>query len=228
VRQRRAAPTGLRHLPTPPLISELACAVGTGNVLTAPDDMAPFLTDWRKRFTGRADAVAMPATTQQTAAVVLACCRHQAAIVTQGGNTGLCGGATPAPEGRSVVLSTRRMNRVRGIDPENDTITVEAGCTLQAVRDAAEQAGRLFPLSLAAQGSCTIGGNLATNAGGTQVLRYGNTRDLALGLEVVLPSGEVWDGLRGLRKDNSGYDLKQAFIGSEGTLGVITAATLKL
>jgi FAD/FMN-containing dehydrogenase len=213
---------------TSPLISELAEAVGARNVLTATDDTAPFLTDWRKRFTGRAEAVVMPATTRETAAVVLACCRHRAAIVTQGGNTGLCGGATPAPEGRSIVLSTRRMNRVRGIDPDNDTITVEAGCTLQAVRDAAEQAGRLFPLSLAAQGSCTIGGNLATNAGGTQVLRYGNTRDLTLGLEVVLPSGEVWDGLRGLRKDNSGYDLKQAFIGSEGTLGVITAATLKL
>jgi FAD/FMN-containing dehydrogenase len=215
-------------LPTSSLISELAEAVGPRNVLTAPEDIAPFLTDWRKRFTGRADAVAMPATTQETAAVVRACGRHQAAIVTQGGNTGLCGGATPASEGLSVVLSTRRINRVRDIDRDNDTITVEAGCTLQAARDAAEQAGRLFPLSLAAQGTCTIGGNLATNAGGTQVLRYGNTRDLALGLEVVLANGEVWDGLRGLRKDNSGYDLKQAFIGSEGTLGVITAATLKL
>lgn len=210
------------------LIRDLVEAVGGGHVLTAPDGMAPFLTDWRGRFTGRAEAVVMPGTTGETAAVVRACGRHQAAIVTQGGNTGLCGGATPAADGRSIVLSTRRMARVRAVDPENDTITVEAGCTLQSVQDAAERAGRLFPLSLAAQGTCTIGGNLATNAGGTQVLRYGNTRDLALGLEVVLPDGEVWHGLRGLRKDNSGYDLKQAFIGSEGTLGVITAATLKL
>ncbi|TMH74783.1 MAG: FAD-binding oxidoreductase [Betaproteobacteria bacterium] len=210
------------------LIAQLSEAVGPRNVLTVAADVAPFCTDWRKRFTGRADAVVFPATTREAAAVVLACTRHAAAIVTQGGNTGLSGGATPAPDGHSVVLNTRRMNRIRDIDPDNDTITVEAGCTLQAVRDAAQHAGRLFPLSLAAQGSCTIGGNLATNAGGTQVLRYGNTRDLALGLEVVLPSGDVWDGLRALRKDNSGYDVKQVFIGSEGTLGVITAATLKL
>jgi FAD/FMN-containing dehydrogenase len=213
---------------TPSLIAQLVEAVGPRHVLTAAADMAPFLTDWRNRFTGRADAVVLPATTCETAAVVQACSLHATAIVTQGGNTGLCGGATPAPDGRSVVVSTRRMNRILEIDPQNDTITVQAGCTLQAVQDAARDAGRLFPLSLAAQGSCTIGGNLATNAGGTQVLRYGNTRDLALGLEVVLADGRVWDGLRGLRKDNTGYDLKQAFIGSEGTLGVITAATLKL
>jgi len=213
---------------TSPFIAQLTRAVGQRNVLTGPGDMAPFLTDWRRRFTGRAEAVVLPATTSETADVVLACARHGAAIVTQGGNTGLCGGATPAADGHSIVLSTRRMNRVLEVDPENDTITTQAGCTLQAVRDAAQDAGRLFPLSLAAQGSCTIGGNLATNAGGTQVLRYGNTRELALGLEVVLPDGQVWNGLRGLRKDNSGYDLKQLFIGSEGTLGVITAATLKL
>jgi FAD/FMN-containing dehydrogenase len=213
---------------TPPLIAQLIDAVGPTQVLTGAADMAPFLTDWRNRFTGRADAVVLPATTAEAAAAVRACSRHSAAVVTQGGNTGLCGGATPAQEGRSVVLSTRRMNRILEIDPRNDTITVQAGCTLQAVQDAARDAGRLFPLSLAAQGSCTIGGNLATNAGGTQVLRYGNTRDLALGLEVVLADGRVWEGLRGLRKDNTGYDLKQAFIGSEGTLGVITAATLKL
>jgi len=211
-----------------PLIAQLIEAVGPRHVLTEAVDMAPHLTDWRGRFTGLAQAVALPATTEQTAAVVAACARHRAGIVVQGGNTGLSGGATPAPQGLSVVLCTRRMNRIREVDVENDTMTVEAGCTLQAVRDAAEGSGRLFPLSLAAQGSCTIGGNLATNAGGTQVLQFGNARDLALGLEVVLPSGEVWDGLRGLRKDNSGYDLKQVFIGSEGTLGVITAATLKL
>jgi FAD/FMN-containing dehydrogenase len=215
-------------VPTSSLIAQLIEAVGASHVLTDPGDMAPFLTDWRRRFTGRADAIVLPANTLETAAVVLACSRHAAAIVPQGGNTGLSAGATPAPDGRSVVLNTRRMNRIREVDPENDTITVEAGCTLQAVRDAAQDAGRLFPLSLAAQGSCTIGGNLATNAGGTQVLRYGNTRELALGLEVVLADGAVWDGLRELRKDNSGYDLKQAFIGSEGTLGVITAATLRL
>ncbi|SPU51498.1 oxidoreductase [Bordetella trematum] len=145
-----------------------------------------------------------------------------------GGNTGLCGGATPDDSGRAVIVSTARLNRVRAIDTDNDTITVEAGCILQAVQDAAEQAGRLFPLSLAAEGSCTIGGNLATNAGGTQVLRYGNARDLALGLEVVTAEGEIWHGLRGLRKDNTGYDLRDLYIGSEGTLGIITAATLKL
>jgi FAD/FMN-containing dehydrogenase len=213
---------------TPPLIAQLIEVVGPSHVLTGAADMAPYLTDWRNRFTGRASAVVLPATTREAAAAVLACSRHGAAIVPQGGNTGLCGGATPAPDGTSVVLSTRRMNRILEVDTRNDTITVQAGCTLQAVQDAARVAGRLFPLSLAAQGSCTIGGNLATNAGGTQVLRYGNTRELTLGLEVVLADGRVWDGLRGLRKDNSGYDLKQAFIGSEGTLGVITAATLKL
>jgi FAD/FMN-containing dehydrogenase len=213
---------------TSSFLEQLTAATGPRNVLTEPGDVAPFLTDWRRRFTGRADAVVLPATTRETADVVLACARHGAAIVTQGGNTGLCGGATPTADGHSIVLSTRRMNRILEVDPENDTITTQAGCTLQAVRDAAQDAGRLFPLSLAAQGSCTIGGNLATNAGGTQVLRYGNTRELALGLEVVLPDGQVWNGLRGLRKDNSGYDLKQVFIGSEGTLGVITAATLKL
>jgi FAD/FMN-containing dehydrogenase len=213
---------------TSSFIEQLTAAVGPRHVLTEPGDVAPFLTDWRQRFIGRAEAVVLPATTRETADVVVACARHGAAIVTQGGNTGLCGGATPTADGHSIVLSTRRMNRILEVDPENDTITAQAGCTLQAVRDAAQDAGRLFPLSLAAQGSCTIGGNLATNAGGTQVLRYGNTRELALGLEVVLPDGQVWNGLRGLRKDNSGYDLKQLFIGSEGTLGVITAATLKL
>jgi FAD/FMN-containing dehydrogenase len=213
---------------TSSFIAQLTGAVGPRNVLIEPGDMAPFLTDWRRRFTGRADAVVLPVTARETADVVLACARHGAAIVTQGGNTGLSGGATPGLDGHSIVLSTRRMNRILEVDPENDTITAQAGCTLQAVRDAAQEAGRLFPLSLAAQGSCTIGGNVATNAGGTQVLRYGNTRELTLGLEVVLPDGQVWNGLRGLRKDNSGYDLKQLFIGSEGTLGVITAATLKL
>ncbi|HEY7803347.1 MAG TPA: FAD-binding oxidoreductase, partial [Orrella sp.] len=149
-------------------------------------------------------------------------------VVTIGGNTGLCGGATPDNSGNAVMLSTARLNKVRSIDTDNDTMTVEAGCILQNVQEAAREAGRLFPLSLAAEGSCTIGGNLATNAGGTQVLCYGNARDLTLGLEVVTAEGEVWDGLRGLRKDNTGYDLRDLFVGSEGTLGIITAATLKL
>ena len=149
-------------------------------------------------------------------------------MVPQGGNTGLCGGATPDAAGGQIVLKLSRMNRVRAVDPVNNTITVEAGCILANLQQAAAAAGRLFPLSLAAEGSCEIGGNLSTNAGGTAVLRYGNARDLVLGLEVVLPDGQIWDGLRGLRKDNTGYDLKQLFIGAEGTLGVITAAVLKL
>ena len=210
------------------LIEQLRDELGAGHVMTEPVDMAPFLTDWRRRFTGAADAVVFPSTPGEVAAIIRACSRHGVAIVTQGGNTGLSGGATPDPGRRSVLLATRRLNRVRALDLANDTITVEAGCTLQGVRDAAAAADRLFPLSLAAQGSCTIGGNLATNAGGTQVLQFGNTRDLTLGLEVVLADGSIWDGLRGLRKDNSGYDLKHLFVGSEGTLGVITAATLKL
>jgi len=209
-------------------IAELRMLVGQDGCLDQAQDMAPFLTDWRGRFTGRALAVVQPRSTQQTAQVVQWCASRAVPIVPQGGNTGLVGGATPDTSANALVLSTRRLNRVRQVDTANDSITVEAGCLLQQVQEAATAQHRLFPLSLAAQGSCTIGGNLATNAGGTQVLRYGNARELALGLEVVLANGVVWDGLRALRKDNSGYDLKQLFIGSEGTLGVITAATLKL
>ncbi|TAN04967.1 MAG: FAD-binding oxidoreductase [Rhodanobacteraceae bacterium] len=201
--------------------------VGTANVLTG-SDAEPYSVDWRERYHGRALAVVRPGTTGEVAAVVRVCAAAGNPIVPQGGNTGLCGGATPDASGRAVILSLRRLNRVRAIDTDNDTMEVEAGCVLQAVQQAARAAGRLFPLSLAAEGSCTIGGNLATNAGGTQVLRYGNMRELALGLEVVTADGEVWHGLRGLRKDNTGYDLRDLFIGSEGTLGVITAATLKL
>ena len=210
------------------LRSALVAAVGADHVLTATDAIAPYLTDWRKRYTGRAQAVVRPASTAEVAAVARACADHGTPIVPQGGNTGLVGGGTPDDSGRAVLLSLTRMNRVRQIDPANDTITVEAGCLLQQVQEAARAQGRLFPLSLAAEGSATIGGNLSSNAGGTQVLRYGNARDLALGLEVVLAGGIVWDGLRGLRKDNTGYDLKHLFIGAEGTLGIITAATLKL
>ncbi len=210
------------------LLAALVRAVGADYVLTAPEDMAPFLTDWRGRYHGDALAVVKPSTTAQAAEVVSICSRAGIAIVPQGGNTGLCGGATPLPGGRAVVLGLSRLDRIRALDTDNDTVCVDAGCTLAAVQHAAAAADRLFPLALASEGSCLIGGNLSTNAGGVQVLRYGNARELVLGLEVVLPDGRVWNGLRGLRKDNTGYDLKQLFIGAEGTLGVITAAVLKL
>jgi FAD/FMN-containing dehydrogenase len=210
------------------LVSALAAIAGAPHVLTSPADVEPYATDWRKRYFGRPLAVVRPGSTAEAAAVVKLCAETRTAIVPQGGNTGLCGGATPDGSGAQVVVSLARMNRIRALDAVNNTLTVEAGCVLARVQQAAEEADRFFPLSLAAEGSCTIGGNLSTNAGGVQVLRYGNTRDLALGLEVVLPSGEVWDGLRGLRKDNTGYDLKQLFVGAEGTLGLITAAVLKL
>ena len=210
------------------LNARLRTIVGAANVLEAEADMAPFLSDWRGRYHGRARAVVRPRDTAEVAAVVAACAQAGVAMVPQGGNTGLCGGATPLVDGAAVVISLARMNHIRALDADNDTLTVEAGCTLAAVQEAAQVAGRLFPLSLASEGSCLIGGNLSTNAGGVQVLRYGNTRELVLGLEVVLPDGRVWDGLRGLRKDNTGYDLKQLFIGAEGTLGIVTAAVLKL
>lgn len=209
------------------LQNHLCSIVGTHHVLVG-EDATPFLVDWRGRYKGRAQAVVRPANTQEVAAVVRYCHEHDVPIVPQGGNTGLCGGATPDDSGRAVVLTLARLNTVRTIDTHNDTMVVDAGCTLSAVQEAARNVCRLFPLSLAAEGTCTIGGNLATNAGGTQVLRYGNARDLALGLEVVMPDGEIWHGLRGLRKDNTGYDLRDLFIGSEGTLGIITGATLKL
>ena len=199
-----------------------------GRLLTDPLDMAPFLSDWRKRWRGRAIAVAQPDHTADVAAVVRWCAEHGVRVVPQGGNTGLVGGGIPDDTGNSLVISLSRMNRVRAIDKINNTMTVEAGCILVSAQQAARDAQRLFPLSLAAEGSCTIGGNLSTNAGGVQVLRYGNTRELCLGLEVVTASGEIWNGLRGLRKDNTGYDLKDLFIGAEGTLGIITAATMKV
>jgi FAD/FMN-containing dehydrogenase len=208
------------------MIDELRHLLGERHVLTAAADMAPYCTDWRGRYSGSAVCVVLPGSTEEVAAVVRACTAVGVAVVPQGGNTGLCGGATPL--GGEAVVSLRRMNHVRAIDARNNSITVEAGCTLQAVQEAAAAAGRLFPLSLAAEGSATLGGNLSTNAGGVQVLRYGNARELTLGLEVVLADGRIWDGLRALRKDNTGYDLKHLFIGAEGTLGVITAATLKL
>ena len=202
--------------------------VGPGYVLTEPDDMASYLTDWRRRYTGNALAVIKPSSTDEVAAVVRLCNAHRVPIVPQGGNTGLVLGSVPDESGKAIVLSLTRMNRIRAIDTINNTMTVEAGCILEHIRNAAAEASRLFPLSLAAEGSCTIGGNLSTNAGGTAVLRYGNTRDLCLGIEVVTAGGEIWSGLRGLRKDNTGYDLRGLFIGAEGTLGIITAAVLKL
>jgi FAD/FMN-containing dehydrogenase len=214
------------------LLDELAEIVGATHVLTDAGDIAPYLTDWRGRYTGSALCVVRPGSTEEVARVVAACAAADVAIVPQGGNTGLVGGGVPCgPEAQprgEVLLSLTRMRRIRAIDLDNDTITVDAGCILREVQEAAASVGRLFPLSLAAEGSATIGGNLSTNAGGVQVLRYGTMRDLTLGLEVVLADGRVWDGLRGLRKDNTGYDLKQLFIGAEGTLGLITAAVLKL
>ncbi len=209
-------------------IEEIQAIVGPAGLITSPLEVAPYATDWRKRYLGKPAAVVRPASTAEVAGVVRACADSRTAIVPQGGNTGLCGAATPDSSGSQIVLNLSRMNRVRAIDTRNNTMTVDAGCVLAKLQNTAEEAGRLFPLSLAAEGSCEIGGNLSTNAGGTAVLRYGNARELVLGLEVVLPSGEVWEGLRGLRKDNTGYDLKQLFIGAEGTLGVITAAVLKL
>ncbi|MFM9970956.1 MAG: FAD-binding oxidoreductase, partial [Burkholderiales bacterium] len=209
------------------LVEQIGAVVGAPGLLTGADAKA-WSTDWRKRYFGEALAVVRPATTDEVSKVVKLCAQTRTAIVPQGGNTGLCGGATPDASGKQIVLSLSRMNKVRAIDTLNNTLTVEAGCVLAAVQKAAEEADRLFPLSLAAEGTAQIGGNLSTNAGGTAVLRYGNTRELTLGLEVVLPSGEIWDGLRGLRKDNTGYDMKHLFIGAEGSLGIITAAVMKL
>ena len=213
------------------LIQTLRQAVGEAQVLTHEDpgaDLSAWEQDWRKRARGRALAVVRPGSTAEVAAVVRACAAAGVSIVPQGGNTGLVVGSVPDGSGTQVLLSLTRLNAVRSLDAANLTLTVEAGCALQAVQEAAERAGFLFPLSLGSEGSCTIGGNLATNAGGTQVLRYGNARELCLGLEVVTAQGEVWNGLSGLRKDNTGYDLRDLFVGSEGTLGIITAATLRL
>ena len=210
-----------------PLLDTLRQAVGAAHVLTE-GDLSSYERDWRGREHGKALAVVRPANTAEVAAVVRACAAHGASIVPQGGNTGLSVGSVPDGSGKQVVLSLRRMDAVRTIDGANLSMTVEAGAILQNLQAAAEQAGFLFPLSLAAEGSCTIGGNLGTNAGGTAVVRYGNTRELCLGLEVVTAQGEIWEGLTGLRKDNTGYDLRDLFIGSEGTLGIITAATMKL
>jgi FAD/FMN-containing dehydrogenase len=209
-------------------IKRCQAIIGTKYVYTSDADKSAFLTDWSKRFTGNALAVLRPKNTNEVASLIALCNKENIAIVPQGGNTGLCGGATPTKDGQSVVISTTRLNQIRELDLENSTITLDAGVVLMNAQEAAFKAGKLFPLSLAAEGSCTIGGNLSTNAGGVQVLRYGNMRDLCLGIEVVTSTGEIFNGLRGLRKDNTGYSLKDLYIGAEGSLGIITAATLKL
>lgn len=217
-----------RTAPAASFITACAAVIGAQHVLTDAQDIAPCLTDQRRRYAGAACAVLCPASTEEVAALVRLAMEHHVALVPQGGNTGLVGGATPDASGRAAVLSLRRLDRIRALDVHNNTITAEAGVVLANVQARAADAQRLFPLSLAAEGSCTLGGNLSTNAGGTAVLRYGNARELCLGLEVVTPQGEIWDGLRGLRKDNTGYDLRDLFIGAEGTLGIITAAVMKL
>jgi FAD/FMN-containing dehydrogenase len=210
------------------LIDKLRAAIGAPNVLTDPAAVEPYVLDWRGVYRGETPCVARPGNADEVASVVRLCAEAGCAIVPQGGNTGMCMASVPRVGRGEIVLSLTRMNRIREVDPLNNTMTVEAGVVLANIQEAAAEVDRLFPLSLGAEGSCTIGGNLSTNAGGVNVLRYGNTRDLVLGLEVVLPDGRVWNGLRGLRKDNTGYDLKQLFVGAEGTLGVITAAVLKV
>ncbi|CAA7618520.1 FAD/FMN-containing dehydrogenase [Candidatus Terasakiella magnetica] len=210
------------------LRDRLAAIVGPGNVITTATDLAPYLKEERGLFHGAARCAVRPATTAEVAEVVRLCAETSIPMVPQGGNTGLCGGGVPSEDGRAVVISTERLTRIRKIDPIDFTLIAEAGCVLASLQAAAAEVGCLFPLSLGAEGSCRIGGNISTNAGGTNVLRYGTTRDLVLGLEVVLPDGQIWHGLKALRKDNTGYDLRHLFIGAEGTLGIVTAAVLKL
>jgi FAD/FMN-containing dehydrogenase len=211
------------------LIEAFRQLLGDTAVLTREEDLAGLTEDWRGRFRAPALCAVLPSSTEQVAAIVRLCVAHETPVLPQGGNTSLCGGATPSGQGKPpVIVALTRMRRIRSLDPVNNTMVVDAGCVLATIQEAAAAAGRLYPVSLGAEGSCQIGGNIGTNAGGTGVLRYGNTRDNVLGLEVVLPDGSVWDGLYALRKNNTGYDLKHLFIGSEGTLGIITGAVLKL
>jgi FAD/FMN-containing dehydrogenase len=218
-----SVPTG-----RPDALDSIRSLLGAAGIVDDPNEMAPYCQSWRDDVVGQVPLVARPATTEQVASVVRICAEAGIAIVPQSGNTGLTGGSQPHADNSEIVLSLGRMNRIRDIDPLNDTMTVEAGCILQTVQEAAANVDRLFPLSLAAEGSCQIGGNLSTNAGGIQVLRYGSAKSLVLGLEVVMADGRILHGLKALRKDNAGYDLKQLFLGTEGTLGIITAAVLKL
>lgn len=210
------------------LINDLRALVGNAYVVDQPADMAPHLVDWRGRHRGNAACLVYPQDTRQVSAVLKYCLASGVRVYPQGGNTSVCGGSVPGEDGDNVLLSLAKMNRIIEVNPRNNSMTAQAGCVLADLQEAASEADRLFPLSLGAEGSCQIGGNIATNAGGTNVVRYGNTRDLVLGLEVVLPDGRIWNGLRTLRKNNSGYDLKNLFIGAEGTLGIVTAAALKL
>jgi FAD/FMN-containing dehydrogenase len=210
------------------LINKLKSIVGAGGWITDADDLQPYLTEWRDTWTGKALIMVSPTSTLAVAGIIQECRHAGVAVVPQGGNTGLCGGAIPDKSGEQVLLSLSRMNRIRSISPNDYSIVVDAGCILENIQSAAAKEDRFFPLSLAAEGSCQIGGNLSTNAGGINVLRYGTARSQVLGLEVVLPDGTIWNGLRSLRKDTAGYDIKQLFIGAEGTLGVITGACLRL
>jgi len=212
----------------PTLLDRFRNLVGPRGWISDPDLLEPHLREPRDLYAGVTPLLLRPASTEEVAAIVKLARETKTKLVPQGGNTGLVGGSLPFMGNDEIILSLQRMNKIRALDVLNDTMTVEAGCILQQVQEAAREAGRLFPLSIGSEGSCTIGGNLSTNAGGNAVLRYGNARELALGLEVVLADGQIWDGLRGLRKDNTGYDLKDLFIGGEGTLGIITAAVLKL
>lgn len=223
-----ASPLHIRPRPSPDQIARFAAIVGDRNALIDPHDQAPYLREWRDLYRGVTPVVLRPGSTEEVAAIVRLANELDVAIVPQGGNTGLVGGGVPDETGAEVLVSLKRLDRIRAVDPEGDTMIVEAGCVLEKIHQAAFAVDRLFPLSLGSQGSCSIGGNLSTNAGGTNVIAYGNARDLVLGLEVVLPTGEIWHGLKTLRKDNTGYDLKALFLGAEGTLGLITAAALKL
>jgi FAD/FMN-containing dehydrogenase len=215
-------------LPAPTLLDAIRAVVGDRGILTETSDTAPYSEDWRRLYRGRTSAVVRPGTTEELAAVVRLCAAAGTPIVPQGGNTSMVGGAVPNEDGSELILSTVRLNRIRDLDPADMTLTVEAGVTLKAAQLAAAEQGCLLPLSISSEGTAQIGGVLAVNAGGNNTVRYGNARDLVLGLEVVLPDGSIWNGLRRLRKDNTGYCLRQLFVGSEGTLGIITAAVLKL
>ena len=221
-------PSGLNTTLTSDHIEQFASIVGQKNCITDPEAILPFCREWRNKFFGSARLVLKPGSTQEVSAILEKSYQANLAVVPQGGNTGLVGGQITDQSGDQIILSTTRLNRIRNLDPQSNVVVVESGVVLEHIQEAAEAHDRLFPLSLGAQGSCQIGGNLSTNAGGTGVLAYGNARDLVLGLEVVLPDGRIWNGLRSLRKDNTGFDLKHLFMGAEGTLGVITAASLKL